>query len=62
LYWYLNETDPEIENLLALLSALEYLEEAKRRANVRSGARADALGAIDEALSRELDGSGDFSA
>jgi hypothetical protein len=54
--------DPEIENLLALLSALEYFEEAESRENVESVARADALGAIDEALSRALDGSADFSA
>jgi hypothetical protein len=44
------------------LSALEYFEEAESRENVESVARADALGAIDEALSRALDGSADFSA
>jgi hypothetical protein len=47
--------DPEIENLLALLSALEYLEEAEGRENVKNVARANARGAIEEALSRELD-------
>ena len=40
--------DPEIENLLALLSALGYLEEAEGRENVKTVARADALGAIGE--------------
>ena len=54
--------DPEIENMLALLSALEYLEKAESRENVKNVARVDALGAIDEALSRELDGLADFSA